>query len=92
MNFLQIEIITNRLVLKAIDMQYKTEIFREFTAEITTYMYPRTANDISDTESFIQESLTGLREGYNLQLVILKKDTKEFFGCTGIHRNINYSW
>jgi [ribosomal protein S5]-alanine N-acetyltransferase len=86
MNLLQIEIITNRLVLKAIDIQYKTDIFREFTAEITTYMYPRVANDISDTESFIQESLAGLRKGYNLQLVILKKDTKEFFGCTGIHR------
>ncbi|PAX60381.1 GNAT family N-acetyltransferase [Brunnivagina elsteri] len=86
MNLLQIEIITNRLVLKAIEMQYKTEIFREFTAEITTYMYPRAANDISETESFIQESLAGLREGYNLQLVILKKDTKEFLGCTGIHR------
>ncbi len=86
MNLLQIEIITNRLVLKAIDMQYKTEIFREFTAEITTYMYPRAANDISDTESFIQDSLAGLRAGYNLQLVILKKETKEFLGCTGIHR------
>ncbi|NJL65545.1 MAG: GNAT family N-acetyltransferase [Methylacidiphilales bacterium] len=86
MNLLQIEIITNRLVLKVIDMQYKTEIFREFTAEITTYMYPRAANEISDTEAFIQNSLAGLREGCNLQLVILKKDTKEFLGCTGIHR------
>ncbi|NJR18309.1 MAG: GNAT family N-acetyltransferase [Calothrix sp. CSU_2_0] len=86
MNLLQIEIITNRLVLKVIDMQYKTEIFREFTAEITTYMYPRAANEISDTEAFIQNSLAGLREGCNLQLVILKKNTKEFLGCTGIHR------
>jgi [ribosomal protein S5]-alanine N-acetyltransferase len=86
MNLLQIEIITNRLVLIAIGMQYKAEIFREFTEEITTYMYPRAANDISDTEYFIEESLQELREGYNLQLVILKKDTKEFLGCTGIHR------
>ncbi|MEA5569625.1 GNAT family N-acetyltransferase [Calothrix sp. UHCC 0171] len=86
MNLLEIEIISDRLVLKAIDMQYKAEIFREFTPEITTYMFPRSANDISETESFIRDSLKELRNGYNLELVILQKDTKEFLGCTGIHK------
>lgn len=88
MNLLEIEIITNRLLLKSIAMQYKTEIFKEFTSEIATYMTPRPAIDIFETESFINESLTGLIEASNLQLVIIKKDTHEFLGCTGIH-NIN---
>ncbi len=88
MNLLQAEISTNRLLLKPIDMQYKAEIFREFTHDIAIYMYPRPANDIFETESFIKESIIGLTQGSNLQLVIIKKDTQEFLGCTGIH-NVN---
>ncbi|OKH51519.1 GNAT family N-acetyltransferase [Calothrix sp. HK-06] len=85
MNLLKIKIVTNRLLLKPIAMQYKSEIFKEFINEIAIYMTPRPAIDIFETESFINESITGLTEGSNLQLVIIKKDTQEFLGCTGIH-------
>jgi [ribosomal protein S5]-alanine N-acetyltransferase len=88
MNLMEVEITSERLLLQAIAMRHKTEILKEFTVEITTYMYPRPAKDISETERFIEDSMIGLKKGYNLQLVILKKDTQEFFGCTGIH-NIN---
>lgn len=88
MNLIEVEITTKRLLLQAIAMHHKTEIFKEFTVEISTYMYPRPAIDISETEQFIEDSTIGLTNGYNLQLVILKKDTQEFLGCTGIH-NIN---
>lgn len=88
MNLLKVKILTNRLVLKPIEMEDKSDIFKEFSQEITTFMYPRSADDIAQTELFINQSLVGLRDGYNLQLVICKKDTKEFLGCTGIH-NIN---
>ncbi|BAZ10167.1 hypothetical protein NIES4071_19810 [Calothrix sp. NIES-4071] len=73
MNLLEIEIYTDRLLLKPIAMQYKSEIFKEFTTEITTYMMPRPANDVFETESFINESVKGLNQGSNLQLVIIKK-------------------
>jgi [ribosomal protein S5]-alanine N-acetyltransferase len=85
MNLMDVEITTKRLLLQAIAMQHKTEIFQEFTVEITTYMYPRSPMDISETKQFIEDSMIGLSNGYNLQLVILKKDTCEFLGCTGIH-------
>ncbi|BDA72954.1 hypothetical protein CAL7716_071200 [Calothrix sp. PCC 7716] len=88
MNFLKIEIVTNRLLLKPIAMQYERDIFEEFTNEIAIYMNPRPATDIFETKSFINESIIGLTEGSNLQLVIIKKDTQEFLGCTGIH-NLN---
>lgn len=88
MNLLDIEIVTNRLLLKPIAMQYKSEIFEEFTNEIAIYMTPRPAIDIFETESFINESITGLTAGSNLQLVIIKKDTQKFLGCTAIH-NLN---
>jgi [ribosomal protein S5]-alanine N-acetyltransferase len=88
MNLTKVEIFTQRLLLQAIRMHHKAEIFKEFTVEISTYMHPRPGNDISDTEQFIQNATIGLSNGYNLQLVILKKDTQEFLGCTGIH-NLN---
>lgn len=52
-----VEIFTNRLVLLPISQKYKEEIFREFTKEITTYMYPRPPQDIVETEEFINDSL-----------------------------------
>lgn len=76
---------SERLLLLPIDMKYKDEIFKEFTSEITTYMYPAPAKDISETEEFIEDSLRGLTEGNNFQLVILAKDSQEFFGCAGLH-------
>ena len=51
-------------------------------------MYPRSAKDISENESFISDSVVGLKNRDNLQLVILKKDSQEFLGCAGLH-NIN---
>jgi RimJ/RimL family protein N-acetyltransferase len=76
---------SERLLLLPIDMKYKEEIFEEFSSEITTYMYPAPAKDISETEEFIKDSLKGLGEGTNFQLVILAKDSQEFFGCVGLH-------
>ncbi|AFZ30429.1 hypothetical protein Glo7428_1880 [Gloeocapsa sp. PCC 7428] len=85
MNLLDVEIVTTRLVLKPISMEYKEVIFSEFTEEITTYMYPSTAQDISETEAFISDSIGEMADGWGLGLVILKRDSQEFLGCTGLH-------
>ena len=76
---------SERLLLVPISMRYKHEIFREFSEDITILMGPSPAKDISETEAFIEHSLKGLAEGNNLQLVILAKDSQEFFGCVGLH-------
>ncbi|WP_017318433.1 GNAT family N-acetyltransferase [Mastigocladopsis repens] len=91
MELSQIEIHTNRLLLLPISQKYKEDIFREFTKEITLYMYPRPPKDITETEEFINDSLGEIKTGNHLVLVILKKDSQEFLGCTGIHeiRSIN---
>ncbi len=83
---LDIEIISNRLLLKSISLAYKKQIFETFTEDITTYMYPTAAKNIAQTASFIKSSLEGMKNEHELILVILKKDTQEFLGCTGIHR------
>jgi RimJ/RimL family protein N-acetyltransferase len=86
MELSQVKIFSERLLLLPTSMKYKEDIFREFTEEITTYMCPRSPQDISDTELFITRSLENLRKGNELILVILKKNSQEFLGCTGIHR------
>jgi [ribosomal protein S5]-alanine N-acetyltransferase len=85
MKLFLLEIFTNRLLLQPVSMKYKENIFREFTEEITTYMHPRPPQSISETELFINESLLKIQNGDELILVILKKDSQEFLGCSGIH-------
>ncbi|MBD2667139.1 hypothetical protein B6N60_00241 [Richelia sinica FACHB-800] len=84
MELLNLVISTQRLLLKPISPQYQEDIFREFTSEIATYLYVNPSPKISDTEFFIQQSLLEMAEGKNLVLVILRKDSHEFVGCTGI--------
>ncbi|MFA6259501.1 MAG: GNAT family N-acetyltransferase [Candidatus Peribacteraceae bacterium] len=85
LNLSAVVIETERLKIVPISMQWKIDIFHEFTSEITTYMYPAPAKHSSDTEKFIKESMIGLANGTDLQLVILKKNTDEFLGCAGLH-------
>jgi ribosomal-protein-alanine N-acetyltransferase len=84
MELLNVVISTPRLLLKPISPTYQEDIFREFTPEIATYLYANPSPNISDTEFFIQQSLLEMAEGKNLVLVILRKDSQEFLGCTGI--------
>lgn len=85
MNLLTVEIQTSRLLLLPISLEYKDEIFSEFTKAITTYMYSCPTQTIVETEAFIQNSIKKLEDGTNLQLVILAKDSKELLGCTGLY-------
>jgi [ribosomal protein S5]-alanine N-acetyltransferase len=85
MNLLNVKIETERLLLIPISMGFKEVIFQEFTDEITTFMFPKSAEKIEETEKFISESVKGLKQNTNLQIVILNKKTKEFLGCGGLH-------
>ena len=82
---LDVEIRTARLLLVPVSMVYREEIFQTFTPEITTYMHPRPAERIEETEAFINRSLEELREGSDLVLVILNRRSREFLGCGGLH-------
>ncbi|MBD2387188.1 GNAT family N-acetyltransferase [Cylindrospermum sp. FACHB-282] len=84
MELLSWQISTNRLLLQPISLKYKEVIFREFTEEITKYLYARPPEVISETELFIHESLLEMQKGEKLTVVILQKDSQEFLGCSGI--------
>jgi hypothetical protein len=61
-NIKNIIIETERLLLIPITMEYAEEIFKEFTPEITTYMFPKSAENISETESFINHALEEMEQ------------------------------
>ncbi len=76
---------TKNLFLKSITLEYKESIFKEFTAEVAIYMTPKPAEKIEETVEFIESSIEKNREGRDFQTVILKKESKDFLGCAGLH-------
>lgn len=83
---LETTISTERLLLVPVSMEFKEDVFREFNQEITQYMVPRPATDISETEAFITSAREKMKQHKDFVCFIVKKDTKEFFGTVGIHK------
>ena len=77
---------SDRLILQPVELKYKEEIFQEFTSEITTYMYPQAAKNISETEQVIKEMIQQRDDRTDLVLVISNKKTLEFLGMCGVHK------
>lgn len=76
---------TKNLSLKAITLDYKDDIFKEFTAEITTYMFPKSPDKIEETVEFIEKSINKNKLGIDFNVVIINKENEDFLGCGGIH-------
>ena len=85
MNTSNLIIETKNLVITPIRLNFKDEIFKEFTPQIATYMSPQPAQDIQGTIDFIQESIRENEKGTNYQAVVLDKHTHEFLGAAGLH-------
>lgn len=88
MNFKNIVIKTQRLKLVPITYKYTEDIFTNFTTDIATYMYPKPAGKISQSRAFVKEAIKNIKDGKELVLIILDKNTEEFIGTLGLH-NIN---
>jgi RimJ/RimL family protein N-acetyltransferase len=86
MDLSELIIKTKNLSLEPISHEFEQEIFTEFTPEITLYMFPKSPDKIEETQEFIATSLRGLKEGTDLQMVILEKGTRDFLGCCGLHK------
>lgn len=85
MDLLNIEIETERLRLVPVSEKHREEIFKEFSPEIVTYMVPKPAEKIEETDAFISSTIKNMEKGEEVVLVILKKDNEEFVGITGLH-------
>ncbi|MBD2578260.1 GNAT family N-acetyltransferase [Oscillatoria sp. FACHB-1406] len=84
-NFLELTLESERLRLVPISEQFASDIFREFTPEVTKYMSPSPPQEISETQHFITETRRWMEIGNNLVFAILSKQTEEFLGCCGLH-------
>lgn len=85
MNFKNVVISSERLKLTPISDKFTMDIFENFTTEITTYMYPKVAEDVSETETFVTRSIEQREAGSDLVMAILDKTSGEFIGCVGLH-------
>jgi ribosomal-protein-alanine N-acetyltransferase len=77
---------TERLRLVPMALEYAEQIFSEFTAEITRYMYPETPIRIEETREWIMKALGQINRGTDLPVAVLKKADGEFLGGAGLHR------
>jgi [ribosomal protein S5]-alanine N-acetyltransferase len=85
---LSLTIAGDRIQLVTLSNQFDQDIFREFTEEVTLYMFPSPAKEIAETRRFITESRQAIQAGHNFQFAILSK-TDEFLGCCGLHGEEN---
>ena len=76
---------TTRLTLVPVSRQDISDIFENFTAEITRYMMPAPAETESDTEAFVAAAITGFERHSDLHLSIRSRTTDEFLGICGLH-------
>lgn len=79
------QITTERLLLNPISLNDAKDIFAHFNAEVTKYMYPKPADDISETIDFIKSSMEKYKKEEEIVFVGRLKDTNEFIGCFGLH-------
>lgn len=90
MDLSNVTITTERLKLVPVSKDYAEIIFKEFTPEVTTYMFPKPAETIDDTLAFITMSQEQREKGEAFNVSILHGQTGELLGGGGInHMNTN---
>lgn len=82
---LPVELVSERLVLRPVRIEYAPEIFADFTDEVTRYMFPGTPKSIEDTKEFLREAMRKNAAGTDFFASIFDKQTGEFLGGCGIH-------
>ena len=76
---------SERLRLVPAAEAYAESILLEFTAEITTYMFPKPPDAIEEVLAFIARSRSEMARSEALVVAVLDKRTGEFLGHGGLH-------
>lgn len=76
---------TQRLKLVPINESYIDDVFKNFTEEVTTYMYPAPSKKREESEAFVRGTVEKSEQGIEQVYAITKGDTGEFLGCCGLH-------
>lgn len=84
-NEMNIEIETRRLLLVPVTQKYTADIFKNFTLEVTAYMFPCPAKNNSETENIVESWMKQRADKTDFVYAITRKDTSEFLGMVGLH-------
>ena len=85
MDFLNLRIETDRLILRPVEVSDAEEKYIYFDEEIIKYMYPKPAESVEETKSGIKKARLRMKKGNEIQFAIIMKKNKEFIGCAGLH-------
>lgn len=76
-------ILTERLVLRPVNLDDTASIFENFTEEVTRFMMPAPAKNIDEEIKIVQGFINNMAKGKECVYVITRDD--EFLGVVGIH-------
>lgn len=80
MNFLDIDIQTDRLILIPVDAEYSNQMLEELTEEITRYLSFYPPKSLEEEKDFVEKSRKDMKEGRAIVLSVLDKNTGEYLG------------
>ncbi|MDY0276859.1 MAG: GNAT family N-acetyltransferase [Acholeplasma sp.] len=79
------ELSTDRLILRPISLVNISDVYNNFTKEITTYMYPKPADNINETNEVVTKMMEQRTNNTDYVYAILNKKNYEFIGLVGLH-------
>lgn len=79
------DIHTKRLYLMPVAKEHVPEIFANFNAQVTEYMIPAPASEISETYDVVCEFIKQRQAGTDYVYAIVLRDSNEFVGLVGLH-------
>jgi ribosomal-protein-alanine N-acetyltransferase len=74
-----------RIALTPVSRVFAQDIFREFTPEVTAWMFPKSPSQLDETHEFIDKAIRQWHLGTDLTFAILDKSCREFLGTCGLH-------
>jgi [ribosomal protein S5]-alanine N-acetyltransferase len=84
MNFLDINIQTDRLSLVPVSLEYANQMLKELTEEITKYLSFYPPKSLEEENEFIEKSRKEMENGESIVLAILDKSNREYLGNVGL--------
>ena len=83
---MELKLISNRVKLILISMEYANDICMHFTAEITRYMWPSAPKSQEEINQHILLKQSEMKRNEEISLLVIKKDSDEFLGYVSLHQ------
>lgn len=85
MDYTQLTLTANRIRLIPARIEYAGDICSHFTADITRYMWPSAPKTRDEINRHILLKQSEMKAGEEIFLLIVDRNSGEFFGCANIH-------